>query len=302
MSAAEPIPVAQERPEAIREATAFARRYEVAQRFRAAILGIGLGFPVLGSVTVVLDSGAGVVIGALAGLWAGLFRYPVERFEESARRNGALAQDLFDCRVLGLPWNSSLLGPKPALEDISDWAGKRDSGDRHDWYPAEVGPVVYPLDALLCQRANAVWGRRNHARYAYIAVGLIALLFLVTVAVAVIEELSTVNYLARLGLPALPALLIGQKLLTGHREQERLKRQVEEDADQLYDVTLENGTPPSPAQCREFQDSLYTVRAGGASIPRWYYKLRLGHDEHAMREAVAIKIADLPAALQRSDS
>lgn len=293
------VPEAQERPDAIRAATAFARRYEIAQRWRGISLAAGLALPVLGSILVLADSDAAVALGAISGAWAVFGRYGVEAFERGHRRDGARAQETFDCLVLGLTWNEAVTGPKPAFEDLSDWAGTRNSNDRHGWYPQEVGPARWPLDALLCQRANVVWGRRNHDRYAYIAAGLAVLLFAATVIVGIVAGTSFSDYLVRLGLPSLPALLITGDLFSGHRAQARSKQRVEMAADADWEAALAQKTPPDPARCRELQDTIFETRASGNPIPKWYYRLRLGHDEGAMREAIAAKIAELPPDLRR---
>ena len=202
--------------------------------------------------------------------------------------------------MLGLEWNSALAATKPrAPEDLNDWAGKRSSEDRHHWYPEEVGPVRWPLDTLLCQRANVVWGRRNHARYAYIAAGLAATVFVATVIVGIVGGLSFSGYLVRLGLPSLPALLIAGELFSGHQRQARVKLQVEQAADEAWAEALAAGVPVAVGRCRELQDSIFETRATGTPIPRWYYKFRLDHDEAAMREAVAQKVAELPTGLRR---
>lgn len=294
-----PVPEAQERPEAIEAATAFGRRYEIAQMWRGVAVGIGLALPVFGSILVLADSGISVALGAISGAWAVLGRYGVEALEARFRREGACAQEVFDCRVLGLHWNEGLAGPKPAPEDICDWAGKRDSGDRHGWYPKEVAPARWPLDVLLCQRANVVWGRRNHDRYAHIAAGLALTLFLATVGVGIVSGLSLSDYLVRLGLPSLPALLIAGELFSGHRTQARAKQKVELAADGAWSAALAKCATVDPEQCRELQDTIFETRASGNPIPKWYYRLRLSHDEGAMRDAVAAKIAELPQGLRR---
>lgn len=299
MTSHPPVPEGQERREAIEAATAFGRRYEIAQMWRGIALGIGLALPVLGSILVLADSEAAVALGAISGSWAVLGRYGVEALEARFRREGACAQEVFDCLVLGLGWNEALAGPTPAPEDICDWAGKRGSEDRHGWYAEEVAAACWPLDALLCQRANVVWGRRNHDRYAYIAAALALALFLATVGVGITSGLSLSDYLVRLGLPSLPALLIAGELFSGHRTQARSKQKVELAADGAWSDALASCAPVDPERCRELQDTIFETRASGNPIPKWYYRLRLNHDEGAMREAIAAKVAELPPSLRR---
>ncbi len=298
MAASDSISAIQNRARSIGIATAFGRRYELAQRWRGLLVGMALALPLVGSVLVFADSELAVAVGAIAGAWSVLGRFGVSTVESDLRRDGARAQECFDCLLFKMEWSPAIAGLKPAPEEIHDWAGKRGSDDRHNWYP-DTSAAIWPMDVLICQRASIVWGRRNHDRYAYIAAGLAAALFLLTVVVGILADLTLSEYLVRLGLPALPAFLVASDFYSQHQEQALLKSQLEQAAEEAWQQAVADEIPISIDRCRELQDAIFESRAKGVPIPKWYYKLRLHRDEPAMREAAATKIGELPIALRR---
>lgn len=300
MAAPDSISAVQNQARAIDIAAAFGRRYDLAQRWRGLLICVTIALPVLGSILVFADSDLAVALGAISGTWSVLGRFGIGTIESRLRRDGARAQECFDCLLFHMTWNPAISGPKPAPEELHDWAGKRERDDRYDWYP-DVSAAVWPMDVLVCQRASVVWGRRNHTHYAYIAAGLAIALFLITAVVGLLTDLTFSEYLVSLGLPALPAFLVAGDFYSQHQQQALLKSQLEEAAEEAWEQAITSEIPVSIDHCRELQDTIFESRAKGVPIPKWYYKLRLNRDEPAMREAARTKIEELPPAL-RSDA
>ena len=126
----------------------------------------------------------GPTLGALAGAWIFASRLVLEPFKRGRQFKGAAAQELFDCSVLGLPWNDALLRRVPE-EEVRRASGSMKPADKvRDWYPTD-GDAPWPSSALICQRSNAVWGRRQHAAYGIVLAGAAVAWALIGLAVAV---------------------------------------------------------------------------------------------------------------------
>ncbi len=78
---------------------------------------------------------AGVVLGAAAGLWIFISRLLLIPLRDKRRLQGALAQEMFDCDVLGLEWSPSLAEPL-APEEIY---GTAERAEKKKWAVGDCG-------------------------------------------------------------------------------------------------------------------------------------------------------------------
>lgn len=77
----------------------------------------------------------------------------------------AKIQQLFDCNLFQLQWNSALCDDKPQPEDISRNIGKEDVDKLHDWYSLEIQPLTEELAALVCMRTNVYYDYGIRKKY-----------------------------------------------------------------------------------------------------------------------------------------
>ena len=81
---------------------------------------------------------------------------------DSLKFRAAKIQELFDCDVMDIPWNSIKVGQKPDPEQIHKFAKKYDKknksrGKLENWYPGVVDRLPIHYGRLICQRANCIW-------------------------------------------------------------------------------------------------------------------------------------------------
>jgi hypothetical protein len=238
-------------------------------------------------------------VAAAAGAWVLVGRTVLSVAEQREIRLGVTIQEEFDTDLFRLEWNSSLAGPKAAPEDVLNAARRvpADAGLR-DWY-ADTTDVPWPLDVLLCQRSSAVWGRRAHFAYGVTVLAIGVAWLLAGIIVGIAAHLSLGDYLLKLFLPSQPAFLDTIDLYRSHLRQSSDKGAVEAAADGLWAAGATDRSAVTAADCRHLQDEAYRLRRYGPQIPQWFYKLRRGSDEQAMRDAVAHLISQLPSSTRR---
>lgn len=188
-------PVAMDRQLAARR---FYKRGKWAKRIR--VSGATL-LAAAGPIAVLVDPRVQPWLGALAGAWIFLSRTLLQRLEDTNRNLGARAQEMFDTYVLDIEWNESLSRPV-AQEEIAS-ASRRESADAEPWYP-DTGEADRPRDVLICQRANAVWARRQHDRYAWFVGGTAVAWALFGIVVAIAKGAALAVYLITIALPYSP--------------------------------------------------------------------------------------------------
>ena len=228
-------------------------------------------------------------IGALAGLWVLAGRTLFSWLDDRNVQRAVTIQEQFDVEVFGLDWNEALAGPPAAPEDIHAAAKKitktKQIEKLRNWY-ADADKVPWPLNVLLCQRSSAVWGRREHFKYAHLVLGLGIAWFIVGLVMTGIAHVSLTTYLVLVFLPSQPAFLDTIDLFKGHLAMSQSKESIEKQTTNLWNQGTTTSGSVTAHDCREVQDQAYQLRRSGMQIPQVIYNRLRDKNEDAMRAAV----------------
>lgn len=239
---------------------------------------VAIAIALISPVVLLVDSDSGPLLGAAAATWIFISRIAFEPMRLAKQRMGARAQEQFDCLVLGLEWNSALAHPISLEEAHRTGKPKGNPDDTRGWYTTDE-PAAWPLSVLMCQRANAVWGRQQHEAFGNLIAWVAVIWLIFGVVLAVAEQASLDTYLVTLLLPSLPAVLDALDLVKAQRSSSVARGQVEHQADQL----IENGA--SPEQLRELQDQFFALRSTEPMVPEWFYRWKRDEYQDAMAYA-----------------
>lgn len=286
----------QNQPIALRAARAFRRRYTLAKRWRVLRLGIGVLIGTVGVVLALLDRSTSDYLAAIAAGWIVLSRTLLLELERRAQGAGALAQEVFDTEVLSLPWNATAAGPEPAPEDLRNWGEHETDAELRNWY-ADVRSATHPIDALICQRASVTWARQDHATYAQILRIAASTAFAATLVLGVALNLGLGEYLLRLGLPILPAVLDILDVANDNAALGRSRARLAREADRIYSDACATGKAPAIQECRGLQDAIYATRRV-MGVPSWFYRSTRQRRQRNMDEITREQVHRLPASLR----
>jgi hypothetical protein len=256
--------------------------YGTAKRVHVLGAALAIILALSSPLVLLLKPSLGPMLGAVAGAWIFVSRILFEPVKRHQQRQGASAQEAFDCDVLGIEWNTAL------VRRVSEEETRKASGEiRHadklrSWYPTD-NQLAWPDSVLLCQRSNAVWARRQHRAYGWVLAGGALGWFCIGVAVAVCLRATLAQYLTTVLLPSLPAVLDAAELSRRHIE-EAGSRQVLEDQ---IDAFLHDGGTES-ADIREIQDQLFALRSGAPQVAGWFYRLMRSDYEEDMKYAARL--------------
>ena len=207
--------------------------YSGAKRMRLAQLLLSYGLVAAGSAVATLvtfltqSSGTGPtwIVGAcgIAALLGGLaLRCAVTNRVNTA----ATIQEMFDCDVLGLPWNRHLAGEQVDAEVIARKAAdfRRRGGDvsaLQNWYSGCFDDVPLPIARVICQRQNVTWDRRLREAYiGGVTLGGVIVLGLLVV-LGLVRGISLNGFLVGMVLPAAPVLMFMLQEVIDNRRQIR---------------------------------------------------------------------------------
>ena len=283
------IGVAQDQVRNLRRQLAKHRYYTVGNRWHFSGSALAIALALVSPVVLLVWPNEGPLLGAVAGVWVFASRLIFDPIKKAYQLKGATAQEMFDCDVLGLPWNASLTR-RLADEDIrSASKAATDPGtlERHKrWYPTDTD-LSWPASVLTCQRSNAVWGRRQHRSYGWLLVVAAGLWILAGIVLALVRSVSLAEYLTTVALPSLPAVLDATELAKKHFEAAANRQSLE---DQLSPMLSSKDV--EVADLREIQDQVFGLRRDAPPVAGWFYRVIRSNYESDMRYAANPQHAD----------
>jgi len=229
----------------------------------------------LGCILAVLD----------VALWSPL--------QKKKRQAAAIIQELFDCEVFGMPWNSVEAGQRPTPELVAKYAEKYNKkvhkGSPIDkWYSPDIGALPLPLARVACQRSNIVWDLELRRRYVFRIAFLLSFLTVGVVVLALVRGLTVEGFLLSIVLPLVPAYVVGLQQIFDQREaMVRLDRLLDH-ATRLWDNALEREVSEATLdqESRRLQDQIFSHRAQTPTIFDWIYKRLRGEQERLMYKGI----------------
>lgn len=220
---------------------------------------------------------------ALYAIIAAFAELIIESNVSSVKKVAASIQEEFDCQVLSIPWNFTLISEKPKIEDIfsssKKYKAKNDIANLFDWYSIYVEKIDTNIATIICQRTNCTYDFAIRRRYST-AVRLIAIItFFLILIISASYGLSIRSFLVNVLLPSVPVFVLAYKQLSTNRESienlSKLRTQIEEilstsKIDTQIDINI----------IRQLQDKIYYNRILNPLLPDALYKrIRKGLEE-----------------------
>ena len=142
---------------------------------------------------------------------------------ESIKARAAKIQNLFDCNVLDIPWNSLKLGAKPGQEIIIECAAKYekkepDFGSLKDWYSSEPSDSEETSTSLVHQKTNVWWDSYLRRRFIIYRLIVDVAFFLLLLAICTITDCSLKSFILQVLIPLIPLFLLSNRLYRRHRK------------------------------------------------------------------------------------
>jgi hypothetical protein len=264
--------------------------YTIGNRWHFGGAGVAILLALASPFVLLYRPNWGPTLGAAAGIWIFASRLFFEPLNKKHRVCGASAQELFDCDVLGLDWNESLVNRLSDEEIHRSGMGfeKPKAKKKHsNWYPADV-EMAWPRSVIACQRSNAVWARRQHRAYSSSLFVAAAAWFVFGVILSLVHKASLSDYLTTILLPSLPAVLDSTDLAQQHRAASARRQEIENQTDAMFaDEAI------GDAEIRELQDQVFEMRRSDPPVAGWFYWLISKRYEQDMKFA-AEQRADPP--------
>jgi hypothetical protein len=218
---------------------------------------------------------AGQTVVLIGALWATTYAAFVVPWAGRQLRVGATLQEMFDVRVLDLPWNAAAAGDPVSEDEVSRLSRRfrRNPSQLRDYYL--VADVPSPYDLLFCLEQNLAWGSRIRRRYANVLATTVAAWSGLGIVRAIITGSSVGRLASDWFVPSLGLLLL---CLDIYRVQVSVTRERSRVLS-LLRAAIDDSTSPVLASrqgftgfARQIQDVLFQLRQQQPRVPTWFFR------------------------------
>lgn len=205
----------------------------------------------------------------------------------SKHRNlAARIQQLFDCEVFGLEWNSHLWGAKPSLENINDNIGNLQNDVFYNWYDSLINGLDRMEAILICQRTNLAYDSKLRRQFNYIVstIATVVSIFILSVSFYRNEGIQTA--IVFVGVPLVPRIKwffsTMKRNLDDIESCESLKSFIDNNLEKLK----KNHRSINECALYRIQDRIYIHRKTAFKIPDCLYNIMRKEQEEYVRTMV----------------
>lgn len=208
------------------------------------------------------------------------------------RTSGAIAQEMFDCYVLDLPWSKIKVGAPLEYETIKRQAlklknRKPNMPSLKNWYAPRVSELSLDLGRLACQRTNCWWDGSQRRIYASVIAGssigiTVALLFF-----ALVMKLSLADLLVSVVVPVSPMLALATAQYMEQSDVLSKLDSVKSHCEVAWSDALKNRGVGDVSVARSIQDEIFETRKRSPLVFDFIFKRIRGGNEKVMKSGIS---------------
>jgi hypothetical protein len=198
--------------------------------------------------------------------------------QKRLREHASRIQEGFDCDVLTLPWNDIKVGRQEDHEFVREQANKYEKiasrfPSIDNWYAPVVGILPIEVARIICQRSNCWWDSNQRRKYANLIIGSLTIIVLCVLGLGLIGGLTVEKLFLAVISPLSPAIILGIRQYSEHREAAGRLDKLKEHAEKLWLAAL--ATPRNTdlsIKSRVLQDEIFENRKRSPLVLDWLYR------------------------------
>lgn len=202
------------------------------------------------------------------------------------RKLAAKIQQLFDCEVFGLEWDSHLWGAKPSLENINDNIDNLQNDGFYNWYDSLIEGLDRMEAILICQRTNLAYDSKLRRQFNFIVSTIAIVVSLLILLVSFYRNEGIQTAIVFVGVPLVPIIKwffsTMKKNLDDIESCESLKSFIDNNIEKLK----KNHRSINESTLYRIQDRIYFHRKTAFKIPDCLYNIMRKGQEESVRAMV----------------
>ena len=215
----------------------------------------------------------------------------VQPLRGKKRLDAAKIQELFDCSVLKLDWNLSLVGQEPLPEVVLE-AGDRYKEPKEDslknWYLGRLSEVPHSIARVICQITNIRYDSSLRKKLCTMLYFGLFVLFVASTLTACLKSLPTDQLFANVLSPLLPLIVFTVMQANEQRKAieklDSLRQEVAKSWDLCKKLDADDATLTN--ESRSLQDKLFLHRSESPTLFEFLY-WNFRDKEESNRETLA---------------
>jgi len=274
--------------------------YSDAKKIQMISIFIGVPSVIIWSILVAIFPKLAVYAG-LWGIIAALLELLVfSRLQKSTQEKAAKVQQMFDCEILQLNWESLNCGIRVEPELIIDASNRyRDKNSNYsslqNWYPIIVERLPIHQARIICQRSNVWWDAKLRRRYSkWIVITLITLTIVVFL-IGLVGGLNLEKFLLAVLAPLTPAFVLGLRQYNEHNEAATRLDRLRENAEIIVQKVINKKLSQQDLEQESysFQTQIYDNRRHSPLIFDSLYSRLRRQDEEQMNKGAESLVQEL---------
>jgi hypothetical protein len=213
-------------------------------------------------------------------------------WQKRLRDSAAKIQELFDCDVLGLPWNDLKGGARPDPELVKEQSdrvgGVSLAPPLENWYSPASADLPIHIARIACQRSNCWWDSNQRRRYAVAVFAATCVIVLTIVGIGMLERVTLEDFIVRALVPIFPILVLGYRQITEQMDAARRVDRLKEHAKRLWEEVVAGMTAAAATRAsRNLQDEILESRARSPLVFDFVFRRLRDNFETQMNYGVA---------------
>lgn len=232
----------------------------------------------------------------LYSICATFFEFFLENRSLKRKKLAASIQEKFDCNVLLINWNKTLIPKKPDDGTIYRYYKKYIKGNDIDklygWYSKEVIVVNTNVATILCQRTNCSYDFTLRKRYSNLILLLAITTFASLFLISGFYNITLTSFIVNVVFPSLPVFVLSYKQISSNKDAiENLSELKDLIENELENVKIDDTIDIHII--RQIQDKIYLKRISSPLLPEWAYNLLRQNLEDEMHFSMKEKIREI---------
>lgn len=204
------------------------------------------------------------------------------KYISKMRTNAAKVQELFDCSIYHMEWNSFNCGSKPdAIFIYNNFKRYIPDPSRkiENWYDIDLSGLKQESAILLCQETNLWYDSNLREKFKNLALYILVGLMLGSFLISMVSKQDAGMIVLYILAPLLPAILLTIKI---YQENEKSIGASNELKKAIF--TLKQSSKVlSMEDLRQIQDKIFCSRKDSALVPEWFYRKKRSNLEEGMK-------------------